>query len=223
MKHDHNSPVLEYIRHLYAPEDAVLTAIREEFVRREMPIQVGAEEGKLLQVLLKLHKAKTVVEIGTLGGYSAIWMARALPSNGHLHTIEYNPEHAEIARKYIHRAGLQDKITVWQGMARDVLPRVGETIETCDALFIDADKINYPHYLDWAESNVRQGGLIIGDNTLLFGTVYLDAPPPMDEDQMVRQSTWEAMRNFNARLGDPKHFDGVMIATEQGLSVAIKK
>ena len=223
MKHANESPVLSYIQSLYAPEDSVLKSIREEFETRNMPIQVGAEEGKLLHVLLKLAKAKHVVEIGTLGGYSAIWMARALPHDGHLHTIESDPAHAELARKFIGWSDVKEKITVWEGKAVDQLPRIAEILPQVDAVFIDADKISYPKYLDWAIAHVKPGGLVIGDNTLLFGTVHLDAAPEDDSPNPVRPATWQAMRDFNARMADPKHFDGVMIATDQGLNVAIRK
>lgn len=222
MKHT-PSAVLDYIRNLYAPEDSVLKSIREEFEKRGMPIQVGAEEGKLLHVLLKLAKAKHVVEIGTLGGYSAIWMARALPHDGHLHTIEFDPQHAELARKFIGWSDVKDKITLWEGKALDVLPRIAETLEHIDAVFIDADKISYPHYLTWATAHLKPGGLLIGDNTLLFGSVHLPSAPAEEGPNPIRQSTWQAMRDFNAGVADSKHFDGVMIATEQGMSIAIRK
>jgi predicted O-methyltransferase YrrM len=225
MKHADASPALSYIRSLYAPEDALLQNIRATFEQRGMAIQVGAEEGKLLHMLIKLHQAKTVVEIGTLGGYSAIWMARALPAKGHLHTIEHEPAHAELARGFIRQSDVREKITVWEGKAQDVLKRIAETVPQVDAVFIDADKISYPHYLDWAESHLKPGGLLIADNTLLFGTVYLDSPPDEGDDNYptVRQTTWQAMRDFNARLASGKHFDSVMLPTEQGLTVATRK
>lgn len=224
VKHS-QSPVLDYIRRLYAPEDAVLSQIRTTFEQRGMAIQVGAEEGKLLQTLLRLHGAHTVVEIGTLGGYSAIWMARALPAGGHIHTIEADPEHARLARDFIHQAGLSDKVTLWEGKAQDVLRRLAESIPTVDAVFIDADKINYPAYLDWAEAHLKPGGLLIADNTLLFGHVINDDPPVQLEGDKnpVRKTTWEAMRSFNSRLADAQHFDSIMLATEQGLTVALRK
>lgn len=217
-----DSPLLDYIRQLYAPEDAVLAQIRTVFEQRGMAIQVGAEEGKLLQVLLQLHGTKTVVEIGTLGGYSSIWMARALPENGHVHTIEAEPEHAELARKFIHQAGLQRKITVWEGKAVDVLKRIGEILPVVDAVFIDADKVNYGRYLNWAESHLKPGGLLIADNTLLFGSVHLDTMPEGHEPPL-RQTTWQAMRDFNARLADNQHFNGILLPTGQGFSIAIRK
>lgn len=225
MKHGDANPALNYIRGLYAQEDALLQSIRDAFEQRGMAIQVGAEEGKILHMLVKLHQTKTIVEIGTLGGYSAIWMARALPSNGHLHTIERESEHAELARSFIKQSEVRDKITVWEGKATDVLKRIGDMLPQVDAVFIDADKINYPNYLDWAEAHLKPGGLLIADNTLLFGSVYLDAPPEEGDENYptVRQTTWQGMRDFNARLADSKHFDAIMLPTGEGLTVAVRK
>lgn len=225
MKHGDDGPALDYIRALYAPEDSVLQSIRRTFEQRNMAIQVGAEEGKLLHMLIRLHQSRYVVEIGTLGGYSAIWMARALPTNGHLHTIEQDREHAELARGFIRQSGVGDRITVWEGNALDVLGRVAETVPQVDAVFIDADKISYPKYLDWAESYLKPGGLLIADNTLLFGTVYLDSPPEEGDENYptVRQTTWQAMRDFNMRLADNTHFESVMLPTIEGLTIAVRK
>ncbi|MCH2547131.1 MAG: O-methyltransferase [Alphaproteobacteria bacterium] len=221
MKHGAEaSEALNYICELYANEDDLLRNIRETFNQRNMGIQVNAEEGKILYLLLKLHQAHTVVEIGALGGYSAIWMARALPANGHLHTIEGDSEHAELARGFFHQSDMRSKITLWEGRANDMLPRIAEIVPQVDAVFIDADKINYPHYLSWAEAHLKPGGLLIADNTLLFHTVYADAPPQSDR---IRASTWQAMRDFNMRLADNKHFDAVMLPTHEGLSIAIRK
>lgn len=220
MKHGIASPALNYIRQLYAPEDALLRSIRRTFEERGMDIQVGAEEGKILHMLVKLHHAHTVVEIGTLGGYSAIWMARALPLKGHLHTIEHEAEHAELARGFIRQSDVRNKITVWEGKASNVLKRIAEMVPQVDAVFIDADKISYPHYLDWAEVHLKPGGLLIADNTLLFGTVYADVPPT---EGNVRPTTWHAMRDFNTRLASGKYFDAVMLPTVEGLSIAIRK
>jgi predicted O-methyltransferase YrrM len=220
MKHAEPSPKLSYIRELYAQEDTVLQHIRHAFEQRGMAIQVGAEEGKILHMLLKLHKAHAVVEIGTLGGYSAIWMARALPEKGHLHTVEHDAEHAELARGFIRQSDVKDKITLWEGKAQDVLKRIAETAPQVDAVFIDADKINYPLYLDWAEAHLKPGGLLMADNTLLFGTVYAEKMP---EDSNIRPTTWHAMREFNARLADGKHFESIMLPTAEGLTIAVRK
>src|SRR5262249_10917169 len=122
-------------------------------------IQVGPSEGRLLYLLMKLVAAKKVVEVGTLVGYSAIHMARALPPGGHVWSIEFEPSHAEVARANLARAGLADRVTVQVGAGRDVLPTlVGHG--PFDAVFIDADKVNYDHYGRWALEHLRPGGLV---------------------------------------------------------------
>lgn len=209
------NPAIDYIRSLYAPEDALLVRIRESLDAQKIGWQIGAEEGKLLQMLMRLHGAKTIVEIGTLAGYSAIWMARALPAGGHVHTFEKNPEHALWARGFIAESDASDKITVYEG---DALVRLEELKSlTVDMVVIDADKPSYNAYLDWAEAHVRKGGLIVADNTLLFGTVYQSTPP-----DRPGKSTWEGMRTFNERLADPSKYFTTMIPTEEGLTVAVK-
>ena len=137
-------------------------------------IQVGPSEGKLLELLLRLAGAKKVVEVGTLVGYSAIHMARALPAGGHLWSVEFEPSHAEVARANIAAAGLADKVTVLVGAGRDVLPTLNGN-GPFDAVFIDADKVNYDHYGQWAVENLRPGGLVLGDNAYLFGELLEDS------------------------------------------------
>ena len=210
------NPNLDYIRKLYAPEDALLAEINTTLARMNRSIQVGAEEGKLLQFLIKTNNIKTIVEIGTLGGYSAIWMARGLPENGHITTLERDPEHAALARGFFERSDVKNKITLLEGNALDTLSQLS-TQAPFDMVFIDADKISYDAYLDWAEANVRKGGLIVGDNTLLFGAAAQDSPP-----EGTAPTTWKNMRRFNERLADPSKYYGLMIPTQDGLSVFIK-
>lgn len=206
---------IQYIRKLYAPEDALLTRIRERLDEQRLGWQMGAEEGKLLQMLIRLHGAKTIVEIGTLAGYSAIWMARALPQSGQIYTYEKNPEHAAWAQEFIGMSDVANKITVVEGDALVELEKYsgGEI----DMVVIDADKPSYNAYLDWAEKRLRKGGLLVADNTLLFGTVYQEAPP-----EKPGKSTWEGMKRFNKRLADTSKYFSVMIATQEGLTVAVK-
>lgn len=207
---------LDYIRKLYAPQDALLTAIDKTLEQRQMAIQVGPEEGKFLQLLIGLHGVKTVVEVGTLAGYSAIWMARALPESGHIHCIEKDATHAAIAREFFALSEVQDKITLHEGDARKKLSDL-TLMAPFDMIFIDADKIHYNEYLDWAEDNVRQGGLIVADNTLLFGMVSNDTPP---DD--IAPTTWQNMRRFNERLADSERYFSIMLPTQEGMTVAVK-
>lgn len=210
------SPEIDYIRRLYAPEDALLREISRALIERDMAIHVGAEEGKILQFLITLHGVVNIVEVGTLAGYSALWMARALPPHGRVITLNKDPGHCTLAREFIARSEVASRITMLEGDAHQLLPMIAPQAPF-DMIFIDADKISYPDYLDWAERHVRQGGLIVADNTLLFGTVCEETPP-----EGIAPATWNAMRQFNERLANPRRYFSVMLPTEEGLSVALK-
>src|SRR5687767_15267550 len=139
----------DYIASLFARDDDVLAALREAADREGLPpISISAVTGRLLQILLSAIGATRVLEVGTLGGYSAIWMARGLPEAGRLVTIEVDERHAEFARGYFARAGLDDRIEVRIGRALDVLPAFDG--ERFDAIFLDADKEPLPTYFEWA-------------------------------------------------------------------------
>lgn len=209
-------PALDYIRTLYAPEDTLLARIRAALTDLNRGWQIGAEEGRLLQMLMRLHGAKRVVEVGTLLGYSAIWMARALPEGGHIITLEKDADHARLARGFIAESDVAERITLMEGDANTNLGTLS-TEAPFDMLFIDADKPGYNAYLDWAEQNIRQGGLIVADNTLLFGAAWQEKAP-----EGTAPSTHAAMRRFNARLADRRKYDATMIPTEEGLTVAVK-
>src|SRR5450432_3114801 len=136
--------IRDYVNRTHVAPDAALT--RAFAVPEGIPaIQVGPSEGRMLYLLLRLANAKRVVEVGTLVGYSSIHMARALPADGHLWTVEFEEKHAEVARGNIAAAGLADRISVHVGAGRDVLPTLASH-GPFDAVFIDADKVNYDHY-----------------------------------------------------------------------------
>lgn len=206
----------EYIRLLYAAQDDLLTSINAELEKRDMAIHISAEEGRILQLIIALHGTKNIVEIGTLAGYSAIWMARALPEGGHIYTINKDPEHVRMAEGFFARCERKEQITQLSGDAHEVLPTLSEKAPF-DMVFIDADKISYPDYLDWAEKNIRRGGLIVADNTLLHGFAAEPAPP-----KNIAPNTWKNMRLFNERLADKSKYNATMLPTGEGLSVAIK-
>jgi caffeoyl-CoA O-methyltransferase len=185
--------------------------LREEADRTGLPpIAISADEGRLLQVLLKAIKATRVLEVGTLGGYSAICMARALPADGRLLSIEIDEKHATFARKYIDRAELGGRIEVRVGRALDVLPSLDG--EQFDAIFLDADKEPLPTYLDWALRLVRPGGLIIADNALWGGRVY---------EQDETDDRTRAVREFNRRLASDSRVLGIIVPTHDGVAVAV--
>ncbi|WP_415941037.1 O-methyltransferase [Streptomyces sp. 067-1] len=161
-----------FITHL-APDDDALAAARTESDAAGLPpVNVAANQGKLLQLLAQIQGARTVLEIGTLGGYSTIWLARALPSDGRLVTLEYSARHAEVATRNIARAGLDALVDVRVGPALESLPKLAdENPPPFDLVFIDADKGNNPHYLEWALRLTSTGSLIVIDNVVRGGRV----------------------------------------------------
>ncbi len=199
--------IIDYVNRVHAPHDS---ALAQAFtVPDGIPaIMVGPSEGRFLQLLMKLVNATKIVEVGTLVGYSAIQMARALPPGGKLWSIEFDPKHAEVARNNIAAAGLADKVEVIVGAGVDVLPTLVAQ-GPFDVMFIDADKGNYPAYGAWAAANVRTGGLVIGDNAYLFGELT-------DDTDRAR-----AMRSFHE--GVAAAFDSVCLPTPDGIVVGIKR
>ncbi|MCG8417786.1 MAG: O-methyltransferase [Proteobacteria bacterium] len=201
--------ILAYLDRIHAGHDTGLEAAFTTPEREGIPaIMVSPSEGRLLELILRMIAAKKVVEIGTLVGYSAIRMAAALPAHGKLWSIEADPKHAEVARRNIAAAGCADRVEVVEGPARDILSSL-EVHGPFDAVFVDADKGSYDHYGTWAEANLRQGGLLLGDNAHLFGNL-------LDESDTAR-----AMRRFHERAAQVFH--STCIPTPDGLLLAIKK
>ncbi|MGI5466321.1 O-methyltransferase [Streptomyces sp. CA-132043] len=163
----------DYFTSLLAPADEALEAALRDSDAAGLPhINVAPNQGKLLHLLAQMQGARRILEIGTLGGYSTIWLGRALPADGRLVTLEYDARHAEVARTNLARAGLADRTEVRVGPALDSLADlVAEGAEPFDVVFIDADKPNNPHYLDWSLKLTRPGSVIIGDNVVRDGKV----------------------------------------------------
>ena len=191
-----------YIEGLFAPQDAALEAAVRESRRAGLPeIQVSPNEGRLLQLLAELAGARRVLEIGTLGGYSAIHFGRALPMDGLLISLEIDARHAEVARKNVERAGLEEKVEIRVGDARDLLARLAEKDEDpFDLVFIDADKMGYPEYLEWSLRLTRPGSLILGDNTVRGGSI-LD---PQDDSA-------RAINEFNEKLAKDPRLSAIVV------------
>lgn len=199
--------VLEWTNRTHAGHDPALAHAFDTPKNTGIPaIHVGASEGRLLTLLLSIIGARRVVEVGTLAGYSAIRIARALPPDGELITIEFSPQHAALARENIARADLAKIVRVEEGAALDVLPRLEGPF---DAVFIDADKGNYDHYGRWAGKNLRRGGLLLGDNAFFFGKLLNDSPEAA------------AMRRFHEEARES--FDTVCIPTPDGLLLGVRR
>ena len=203
-----SAQILDYAARTHHPEDRALARAFQAPARHGMPeIQLGPAEGRLLELLLRLSQAQKVVEIGTLAGYSACWIARALPPGGHLWTIESNPKHAGVAAEVIGEAGFGDRVTIIRDEATEVLSKLNDSGPFC-AVFLDADKGRYDLYGRWARENLRLGGLLIADNAYLFGRLLEDG----DEAK--------AMRRFHEEMA--LHFDSVCVPTPDGLAVGVK-
>ncbi|GGS02707.1 MULTISPECIES: O-methyltransferase [Streptomyces] len=161
-----------FTSHLSPDDEALRAALRDSETAGLPPIAVTAAQGKLLQLLALTQGARHVLEIGTLGGYSTIWLGRALPEDGRLITLEYNAKHADVAVRNISRAGLERIVEVRVGPALESLPKLAdENPAPFDLVFIDADKANNRHYVEWALKLTRAGSLIILDNVVREGRV----------------------------------------------------
>ena len=163
----------DYINQMLVPSDPALDDALASSAAADLPaIAVTPSQGKLLHLLARSINAKRILEIGTLGAYSTIWMARALPEDGRLITLEYSAKHAEVARANIARAGLSDKVELRQGAALETLPRIAaENPPPFDLVFIDADKENNAGYFQWALRLTRPGSFILVDNVIRDGAV----------------------------------------------------
>jgi len=203
--------LLGYLARVYEPEDEVLKEARERSLKAGLPeIQVGPMDALHLEVLARATGARRAVEIGTLGGYSGIVLARALGKDGLLHTVELDPRHAEVARESFRKAGVLDRVRIHVGPALERLPEC-EGDGPFDLVFIDADKETYPAYLDWATRNLRVGGVVLGDNAFAFG-----------ELADGRGAGPVAMRKFNEELAHGGRFRATILPTGEGLAMGVK-
>jgi predicted O-methyltransferase YrrM len=188
MSQDQWTAVDRYITGLLVPSDPALDAALESSMAAGLPaINVAPNQGKLLHLIARIHGARSVLEIGTLGGYSTIWLARALPPGGRVVTLEADPKHAEVARANLARADLASVVDVRVGRALDTLPVLAkEGRGPFDLFFIDADKANIPAYFKWALDLSRPGSVIVVDNVVRGGGV-LDAVSSDPNIQGVRR------------------------------------
>jgi predicted O-methyltransferase YrrM len=203
------SAVDEYVINLLAPPDEALDAALRAGEAAGLPqIQVSPPQGKLLQLLAKTIGASSILEFGTLAGYSTIWLGRALPAGGRLITLEANPKYAEVAAASITAAGLGDVVEVRVGPALDQLPQLeADGLGPFDLTFIDADKVHTPDYFAWALEHSRPGGLIIADNVVRDGRLA-----DLDDDEPAIA----AQRSFHQQLAAESRVEATTIQTVGG-------
>jgi len=195
----------EYFIEKLIPVDKTLDNVLQTNKNANIPeIDVSATQGKLLYLLAKIKGAQNILEIDTLGGYSSIWLARALPETGKVYTLEIDPTYAEIAKQNILQAGCDNKVEVMVGNALDSLPILKQSGPLFDFIFIDADKPNNPHYLKWALELANAGALIIADNVVRNGEVIDDK----SEDERV-----QGVRQFMELLQQNPRIEATAIQT----------
>jgi predicted O-methyltransferase YrrM len=204
--------LLRYLAAHTAQEDDFLRELKSEALEEGLPpIWIAPEQGSLMQILLMLARAREVVEVGTLAGYSAIWMARALPEGGRVRTIEISARHADFAERWIARSDVAGRIRLYRGAGRDILPKF--KTGSADAAFLDADKANYRRYLQEMLRIVRPGGLIMADNAFAFGQLLQKNP---------KRSDVEAVRAFNVVMAKESALRSVIVPIGDGLWVGVK-
>lgn len=205
--------IADYVERTFRPEDAALRAARERSAAAGLPlIHVGAMDALHLEVVTRAVGAVKAVEIGTLGGYSGIAIARGLAAGGRLWTLELEHDRAELARANFAAAGVGERVTVLVGPALRNLPEL-TAHGPFDLVFIDADKGGYGAYLDWAAEHLRPGGVVLGDNAFAWGGVVGAEAPSADA---------AAIRAFNAALAGDGRFRATMWPTAEGLAMGVR-
>jgi caffeoyl-CoA O-methyltransferase len=200
-----------YLRTRYWEEDELLRELREDLERRGPTIQVSAETGRLLATLIAATGATRVAEIGTLFGYSGVWLARALPAHGHLDTLELSDDHADAAQEWFARAGLSERVTVHRGAALETLAGLRGPY---DAVFVDAAKAEYPDYADHALRLLRPGGMLLADNAIWNGRVA---------DPAVTDPDTQGIRRFHDRITGGPEWLSTVLPVGDGLSLSVKR
>jgi predicted O-methyltransferase YrrM len=203
---------LDYLAVRARQPDRVLDDLVAAAAAAGLPeIRIAPEQGALFDVLLRAAGTRDAVEVGTLGGYSGIWLARALAPGGRLRTIELDATHAAFAREWFDRAGVGDRIDLFHGDARQILPQFADA--SADAMFVDADKDGYAEYVEQAARILRPGGLLLVDNAFAFGRLF--APDAGDDVQVIRR--------FNDAMAARADFTGVIVPLGDGTWVAVRR
>jgi predicted O-methyltransferase YrrM len=213
MRLDNNSLRNNYINSTFAHESPLLQQVRLKGEEVLAGMQISPHEGKLLAMLAKMVGAKNILEIGTFVGYSTLWLAGALPEDGHITTIEARAEQADIAHFHFVQSPYAQQITLLKGKALDILPTLNSQY---DLIFIDAAKAEYYNYVIICEPILRHNGLFLLDNSLLFGNVYGEA------SKKSSHSAIESVRAANSYLANTEKYCSMLLQTEEGLTIALK-
>ena len=198
----------EYSRQVFGTQDDHLAGLMDEAIAAGLPaISVGPDVGRLLMILTSMTKGRLAVEVGTLGGYSGIWIARGLQSEGRLITIEYDPKHADFASLQFERAGVADRVDLRRGAGLDVLGQLAEELEpgSVDVLFLDAIKSEYTAYFETARRLIPVGGVVIADNVYGTGAGWIDQGQGTDE--------------FNRHIGADPDFEAAAFPFREGVLI----
>jgi len=200
-----------YVTELFAVEDPILAAIRGRHDQLGLPpIHISPDEGKLLHVLLRAVAATNVLELGSLAGYSGVWLARALPPDGRLTTVERDARHAALARRAFAEAGLERTVRLLEGAALEILPTLTPGF---DAVFVDADKEPLAQYFEWSVRLLRRGGLLLCDNAFFHGAVI----DPTDHSRAA-----EGVRAFNRLAASDPRVTSAVAPIRDGLVIGVK-
>jgi predicted O-methyltransferase YrrM len=205
----------DYLHSLVPGESAMALKAKAEAQRlHKDTISISAYEAHLMSFFIRICQCSRFVELGTLTGYSGLKILETLPSEGYLWTFELNPEFARFAATLFDEAGFRGRYTILVGKAEELLPTIS-SFGPFDGVFIDANKSSYPFYLEWSFNNLKPGGLLLADNTLMSGVADANLPTP---EKMIRE-----LRVFNQRFMQHPGLNAMMIPTREGLSVGIKK
>ncbi len=208
----------KYLRQMFSTEDSLLKEIQEQSITAGVDrMQISAYEGRILQFLCQALKVKKAIEIGTLHGYSSLMIARALPKDGQLFTLDIDKTRQEKAQHLTEKDPAGKKIQFINGPALDSLKTL-EKEGPFDMVFIDADKPAYLDYLHWSNQNLKPGGLLAADNTFLFGAIYGEP-----EREQTSQEALQVMQKFNEEIAQSGKYISTLIPTTEGLTVGIKK
>ena len=205
--------IQQYSREIFGRQDAHLRGLMDEAVQAGLPnIAVSADVGRLLMMLTSMTRGQLAIELGTLGGYSGIWLARGLRADGRLITIEREPAHADFAQTQFERAGVADRVQIRRGAALEVLPQLADELGpgSVDVVFIDAVKVEYAKYWRIVRPLIAPGGLVLADNVLGGGAWSIE-----NEGNEQR----EAVNTFNRLVADDPEFEAIVVPLRQGVIV----